>query len=97
VIKLTNDGLRKALIAIGLICIICLVGFVTYIKKEDWFKRVVKINYFDGCTEVYENEVMVTPNCSYAKQMIADKEAREKMYNDGSQWNNLKVNLNVTS
>lgn len=87
---IVNMKKYKYLIATILIIIIISTLYVMIINwKYIWGNNKI-YTYFDGCMEVYKDNILVEGNCSLAKQMIED-------YNKEKQWwLNNKLNISIT-
>ena len=76
-------------IALGLLLIIIAMSFFVFKHKDDLFTNRIEIVYPDGCKELFENAVLVSPLCENGRQMEQDQAI------GGGKWPTNQMNFSL--
>jgi hypothetical protein len=66
----------KKLIAGLLLLLVAVTLCVIFFYKDELFKQTLTITYPDRCIEVYENNVLTTPECTAGRELKKQQEDR---------------------
>lgn len=90
----SNINKYRKYIVIGLLAIIILMSIYVYSHRNSLFTNRAEIVYSDGCKEVYEDTVLVTPICENGRaQEYTNSNNGNDRWKTGITINSTLINL----